>query len=155
MNHQPNHQPTRLVLYPHGTFVSTSSRTVLATTDESNNSHGTSRGHTGRVGVQCTTGSYDNDGLQVIFPLVIPEIFYNHMIWYDMIWYDIIYDIWHMTYDMIWYDMIWYDMIWYDMIWHMTYDIWHMTYDIWHMTYDIWHMTYDIWHDITYMIYMI
>ena len=37
-------------------------------------------GHTGRVGVQCTPGSYDNDGLQVIFPLVIPEIFYNHMI---------------------------------------------------------------------------
>ena len=69
------------------------------------------RGHTGRVCVQCTPGSYDNDGLQVIFPLVIPEIFYNHMIWHDMILY-MIYDIWYDITYMIW--NIWYDMTWND-----------------------------------------
>ena len=115
IKHVPNHQPTRLVVYPHGTFVSTSSRTVLATTDESNNSHGQVEATQAESVFNVLQGAMI---IQVIFPLVIPEIFYNHMIWYDIILY-MIYDTWHM----IWYDMIWYNiydmtyMIWYDMKW--------------------------------------
>jgi len=54
------------------------------------------RGHTGRVCVQCTPGSYDNTSY---LPISYPR---NILQSYDMIWYNI-YD---MTY-MIWYDMKW------------------------------------------------